>query len=129
MQNAEAGRLTGDAQRASSVADTLKALAHPVRLRIVALLCEGDENVSGLAKRLGHKQAIVSQQLRILRMARLVGTSRDHGFARYTLTEPRLRELVRCFEGCPAPMGQATGQPAAQATLRGARRPGRGGQA
>jgi DNA-binding transcriptional ArsR family regulator len=49
-----------------------KAVGNPVRLRIVAALCEGEENVGGLAERLDLKQAIVSQQLRILRMSGLV---------------------------------------------------------
>ncbi len=102
MQHEVEGKLAVDRQKAASVSETLRALAHPVRLRVVAILCEGDENVSGLARRLGLKQAIVSQQLRILRMSRLVATSPDRGFVRYTLAEPRLRELVRCFEGCRA---------------------------
>ncbi len=102
MQSTATGRLTTDRIKAASVADTLKALAHPVRLRVIALLCEGDANVGELGERLGVKQAIVSQQLRILRMSRLVDTSRQGGFVRYRLAEPRLRELVRCFEGCPS---------------------------
>ena len=86
--------------RAAYLADVLKALAHPARLQIVAALCEGDENVIGLAGRLGMPQAIVSQQLRILRMSGLVAAERSKGFARYSLAQPRLRQLVSCLEGC-----------------------------
>ncbi len=81
-------------------AELLKAIAHPLRLRIVAILCAGDQNVGGLAERLGVPQAIVSQQLRLLRMRDLVRVRRTSGFARYRLAEPRLRTLVRCLEGC-----------------------------
>lgn len=97
-----------DTRKAGHLADTLKALAHPVRLQIIAILCVGNENVNGLAQRLGVKQAIVSQQLRILRMSGLVEVVREHGFSRYELAEPRLRELVRCLEGCPAGRGGET---------------------
>jgi DNA-binding transcriptional ArsR family regulator len=100
MKESRGARLIADERRAGHVADTLKALAHPVRLRIVAILCEADETVGELAQRLALKQAIVSQQLRVLRMARLVDTARERGFVRYSLAEPRLRELVRCLEGC-----------------------------
>ncbi len=86
--------------RAVLLAEILKALAHPARLRIVAALCEGEQSVIGLAERLDLPQAIVSQQLRILRMSGLVAAARVKGFALYGLTQPRLRKLVACLEGC-----------------------------
>jgi len=89
-----------DVARAVQVADILKAVAHPLRLRIVAVLCEGAITVNALAERLGASQAIVSQQLRILRMHRLVIAVRRNGHASYRLLEPRLRDLVTCVEGC-----------------------------
>jgi DNA-binding transcriptional ArsR family regulator len=92
--------LAEERPRAVHLADILKALAHPARLRIVAALCEGPESVIGLAERLDLKQAIVSQQLRILRMSRLVEATRENGFSLYGLAEPRLRELIKCLDGC-----------------------------
>ena len=78
----------------------LKAVAHPLRLRIVAVLCEGEENVTALAEKVEASQAIVSQQLRILRSRGLVAASREGGFATYRLVEQNLRGLVRCMERC-----------------------------
>lgn len=88
---------------AERIAEALKGVAHPLRLRIVATLCLGEENVSGLAERLGAPQAIVSQQLRILRLHGLVAVTRHSGFARYRLAEPQLRSLVACMEKCRKP--------------------------
>jgi len=82
------------------VAEVLKAVAHPLRLRIVAMLCEGEENVTALSEKLGASQAIVSQQLRILRSHGLVAANRDGGYATYRLVERNLRGLVRCMEKC-----------------------------
>lgn len=96
------GSLVGDRVRAAHLADTLKSLAHPVRLRIIGLLCTEELTVTVMAERLDVPQAILSQQLRILRMSGLVEFRREHGFARYRLGEPRLRELVKCLEGCPS---------------------------
>jgi ArsR family transcriptional regulator len=87
-------------ERAEHCAEILKAVGHPLRLRIVAILCEGDEHVNALAERLDVPQAIVSQQLRILRMRGLVGVTRENGFARYRLVETNLRGLVSCVERC-----------------------------
>ena len=84
------------------VVGILKAVAHPMRLRIVAMLCARQMHVSALAEGLQISQAIVSQQLRILRMSGLVGSSRQGGFAVYRLTEPHLRDLVNCMERCCA---------------------------
>jgi DNA-binding transcriptional ArsR family regulator len=92
---------TDDAARSDHLAEILKALSHSTRLRIVAALCEGSANVGALAARLGLEQAIVSQQLRILRMSGLVSSERIDGFAVYALAEPRLAALVSCLEGCP----------------------------
>ncbi len=94
--------LTADPDRCEQVVEVLKAVAHPLRLRIIAALCEGDAHVTALAERFGVKQPMVSQQLRILRMHRLVGVQREGGFARYHLAEEGLRDLVRCMEGCSA---------------------------
>jgi len=106
--------LAEERPRAAHLADVLKALAHPSRLRIVAALCEGPQSVIGLAERLDLKQAIVSQQLRILRMSGLVAATRENGFSLYGLAEPRLRELMTCLDGCrrdatPAVAGTARG--------------------
>jgi len=92
--------ISADANRALYVADVLKAVAHPLRLRIVASLCDKEEVVGALAEKLGASQAIVSQQLRILRSHGLVAARRQGGFARYRLVEQNLRGLVHCMEKC-----------------------------
>jgi hypothetical protein len=58
--------------RAAHLAEVLRALAHPVRLDIIAMLAVEERNVGSLASQLKVKPAIVSQQLRILRSNRLV---------------------------------------------------------
>jgi ArsR family transcriptional regulator len=92
--------LEKDTRRAEHVAEVLKAVAHPLRLRIIATLCQGEQHVSALAERLAAPQPIVSQQLRILRGHGLVAASRERGFAVYRLEEPALRDLVCCMEKC-----------------------------
>jgi DNA-binding transcriptional ArsR family regulator len=96
------GSLVEARPRAAHLADVLKALAHPERLRIVAALSEEEQTVTSLAARLGLPQAVVSQQLRILRMSGLVEPFRAQGRARYRLGEPRLRHMLECLEGCPS---------------------------
>jgi DNA-binding transcriptional ArsR family regulator len=92
--------IAANRDQAERAAEVLKAVAHPLRLRIVALLCGEELHVNALAERLDASPAIVSQQLRILRMNRLVEAEREDGLARYRIVEPRLRTLVRCIAGC-----------------------------
>lgn len=94
------GDLKNDSSRAAEMAEILKALSHPVRLMIVAQLCDGEAHVSELTERLGLSQSLISQQLRILRMADLVDFRREDGFAVYRLARPRLVDLLHCLESC-----------------------------
>lgn len=87
-------------ETAAYAAEMLKAVAHPLRLRILALLSDRPHNVTEMSDELGAAQAIVSQQLRILRSHRLVGVSRRGGFATYSLAEPAVRRLLWCVSGC-----------------------------
>lgn len=89
-----------DPQRAVQVAEILKAIAHPLRVRIIALLVQGPQHVNALAEILEVKQAVVSQQLRILRMRGLVAVVRESGFAYYRLAEPNLQQMISCMESC-----------------------------
>ena len=98
-------KLSGNTKMCDEASDVLKAIAHPLRLRIVALLCERSEHVNGLAERLQVPQSIVSQQLRILRMRGLVASSRENGLSVYRLAEPNLKKVVSCMEICLSKRG------------------------
>jgi len=93
-------RVVDQPELAERAADMLKAIAHPLRLRIVAALAEGDAHVGALADRLFVKQPIISQQLRILRMRGLVQAERSNGLAVYRLTQPHLVDMLGCVQSC-----------------------------
>lgn len=83
----------------------LKALAHPVRLRILEILCQGDECVCHLNAILGKTQPYISQQLAVLREAGLVEDVRVGQHIYYRVRDERLAELralVRDMAGPPA---------------------------
>ena len=83
--------LDDDLERATQI---LKAVAHPLRLKILSLLCSREECVSAMAARLGTKPTAVSQALAILRGGGLVAATRHGGLARYRLEERALRSLI-----------------------------------
>ncbi|MHC4477290.1 MAG: ArsR/SmtB family transcription factor, partial [Planctomycetota bacterium] len=50
-----------DNESARNVAEVLKAVAHPARLRVIELLEGGEKCVGEIVEALGEKQAITSQ--------------------------------------------------------------------
>jgi len=83
-----------------NIISVLKAVAHPVRLKIIETLCQGEHSVGALAKTVGSSQAIVSQQLRILRMHALVDFHWEDRRSYYFLLEPQLKKLIHCVRSC-----------------------------
>lgn len=81
-------------------AEIIKALAHPLRLRIAAQLCASPATVGALAGELGTSQATVSQQLAILRSRNLVGPAHASGRGPYRILERRVRHLLHCLHDC-----------------------------
>jgi len=59
------------------IADRLKAMADPTRLKILHSLQSGERCVSDVLARVGGSQANVSKHLSVLRHAGLVGCRRD----------------------------------------------------
>jgi DNA-binding transcriptional ArsR family regulator len=93
--------LIDNPDKAEHVAEIVKAMAHPLRLRILAILKEGDQNVKSLAERLGVPHSLASLHLRTLRIHGILNASREGATVRYTLARPRLKELIEYLDGCP----------------------------
>jgi DNA-binding transcriptional ArsR family regulator len=76
-------------------AQFFQALAHPIRIRILEILVQGDVRVQDLQKALGLDQPIVSQQLARLRASGIVVTRKDGTATVYGVADPEIRELLR----------------------------------
>lgn len=75
-------------------AEFFKALAHPVRIRILEILVRGVRSVQELQEALAVEQPIVSQQLAVLRAKNIVEARRDGSLVRYAVRDPSIRELL-----------------------------------
>src|ERR671922_1558593 len=69
-------------------------LADPTRLSIVELLLERPHTVGEIVARLGLRQARVSNALVCLKWCGYVEARREGRYVWYTMTDPRIRELV-----------------------------------
>lgn len=71
-----------------------KALAHPMRIRILELLSEGEKNVNELQAILGSEGSAVSQQLAVLRAKNVVASVKEGTTVIYSLRDPLIRDLL-----------------------------------
>lgn len=75
-------------------AEFFKALAHPLRIRIIEILGEGDKAVSEIQSVLGSEGSAVSQQLAILRAKNIVVGTKEANRVVYALRDPLVSEVL-----------------------------------
>ncbi|HYT76675.1 MAG TPA: metalloregulator ArsR/SmtB family transcription factor [Vicinamibacterales bacterium] len=80
-------------------ADFFRALAHPVRIKILEALASGDRSVRELQRALDLDQPIVSQQLAVLRSRDIVRARKVGTTVRYALSDPLLTRLLAVARG------------------------------
>ncbi|WP_195576424.1 ArsR/SmtB family transcription factor [Paenibacillus sp. 1001270B_150601_E10] len=76
-------------------ADFFKALAHPLRIRILEVLSEGSKTVNEIQAILGTEGSAVSQQLAVLRSKNVVIGVKDGTSVIYSLRDPLIKELLQ----------------------------------
>ncbi|WCK55954.1 metalloregulator ArsR/SmtB family transcription factor [Aneurinibacillus sp. Ricciae_BoGa-3] len=75
-------------------ADFFKALSHPLRIRILELLAEGEKSVNEIQSSLHSEGSAVSQQLSILRAKNIVVGTKDGKRVVYALRDPMIINLL-----------------------------------
>lgn len=83
------------ADEAADLAETLKALGSPGRLRLLMRLLEGPQAVEQLAAVAELSQTATSHHLRLLRSLRLVRARRDGRHVLYELHDHHIGDLLR----------------------------------
>lgn len=87
--------------------EALKALAHPLRFRILASLTAGERNVGEIEQVTGIGQPGLSQQLGVLRKAGLVDTRKEAKLVFYALAADALGAVAGAV-GALVPERQGT---------------------
>ncbi len=91
---------------AERVAEVLKAVAHPVRLRIVELLVPGEMCVGDIVRALGEKQSITSQQLNMMKDKGVLTCKRDGAKVYYRIENKNVIRLLDCvYDHCEQEKG------------------------
>ena len=82
----------------AEAAECLRTLAHPVRLRIVQLLLQGDHTVGELAEACGLPSHMASEHLGLMRDRGLLQSERQGRFIYYRVAEEGLASIMQCIE-------------------------------
>ncbi len=88
-----------DMETLERVAPVIRNMAHPLRLRILDYLQVSGEprTVTQIIDACGAEQAIVSQQLRILKDQRVLMAKREGSFIYYSIAERSVLMLLDCI--------------------------------
>jgi DNA-binding transcriptional ArsR family regulator len=72
-----------------------RALAHPIRIRILEILSESDRSVQELQDELKVDQPLVSQQLAVLRGKNIVASRKLGTTVKYAIRDPLVGDLLK----------------------------------
>jgi len=88
--------------RLESVANMLKAIAHPMRIAILGMLESGNKmTVSEIHKQLGLEQSSTSHHLGILKDKGVLVSKRDGKNTYYSLKHENFAKVIECVGNCP----------------------------
>jgi ArsR family transcriptional regulator len=83
------------AQNSDKIAEQLKMLSNPHRLRILCLLCYGEKTVSDIEAWAGISQSLTSQCLNKMRLEGLIKRRKERTLVFYSLKNPMVGSLIK----------------------------------
>jgi len=77
-------------------AEILKTVAHPVRLRIIDILEQGERSVNELCRLLNTAQPYTSQQLNLMKSKGILASRRDGNLMYYRVAHLGVVKVIHC---------------------------------
>ena len=88
------GRLIDKEEEIQQAAEAMKAIAHPLRLKILCVLGDQEVSVQDIVDQVGTSQSNISQHLAILREKNVLATRKDANRVYYRISDLRTIKLV-----------------------------------
>ena len=89
-----ANKLIDREEDIQQAAQAIKAIAHPLRLKILCVLGNQEVSVQGIVEQVGTSQSNISQHLAILREKDVLLTRKDANRVYYRVGDQRILQLV-----------------------------------
>lgn len=88
------GKLIDNEEDIQQAAQAIKAIAHPLRLKILCVLGDQEISVQDIVEQVGTSQSNISQHLAILRDKGVLATRKDANRVFYRIGDLRTLKLV-----------------------------------
>jgi DNA-binding transcriptional ArsR family regulator len=95
MNKTEIAKLSAKCDELSQV---LKSLAHPVRLKVLCQVIDGEKSVSELTEVCGISQSAMSQFLGRMRLEGVLESRRESTLVFYSLADQKMAKLARAMK-------------------------------
>ena len=94
MQKTSQSGIIKHDQQIEQAARALKAMSHPLRLKILCVLGDKEVSVQEIVEEVGTTQSNISQHLAILRDKDVLRTRKDANRVYYRIGDPRTLKLI-----------------------------------
>jgi ArsR family transcriptional regulator len=85
-------------RKCDDVSQTLKSLSHPVRLKVLCQVIEGEKSVNELTEFCEISQSAMSQFLNRMREEGIVSSRKDGTHVYYGIADPKLAKLLQAIK-------------------------------
>ncbi len=85
-------------QQVDIVTELLKSIAHPIRMKILCFLLEGEKNVGEIEQQFGSTISNISQHLTVLRKANIIDRRKEANFMFYSIKDNNILKLMETLK-------------------------------
>ena len=86
--------LAGHGDDIREASDALKAMAHPLRLKILCLVGQNELMVQDIVEAVGTSQSNISQHLAVMRERGLLASRKEANKVFYRIDDPRILKMI-----------------------------------
>jgi DNA-binding transcriptional ArsR family regulator len=86
--------LIGMSRNIQEASEAMQAMAHPLRLKILCLICNQEVSVLEIVEAVGTSQSNVSQHLAVLRDNGLLAARKEANRVYYRIADPRILRMI-----------------------------------
>ncbi|MBN1532692.1 MAG: winged helix-turn-helix transcriptional regulator [Spirochaetes bacterium] len=85
-------------EQVETATEVLKSIAHPIRMKILCYLMDGEKNVSEIEQQFGSTISNISQHLTILRKASIINRRKEANFMFYSIRDRSVLSLMESIK-------------------------------
>ena len=84
-------------EQLARVAETMRSISHPARLRIIEILEESEHSVTEIQDHLGITQSLTSQHLNNMRVRGVLKSRKEGNMVYYSIANPDVVKVIHCI--------------------------------